>query len=51
MEEFNWEEERKVIEEKALSEHVRLHKLFNDNRAGTRRRPEKKIKGYPGVLG
>ena len=32
MEESNWEEERKVIEEKALSEHERLHKLFNDNR-------------------
>ncbi len=31
MEEFNWEEERKVVEEKALSEHKRLHKLFKDN--------------------
>lgn len=32
METFNWEEERKTINEKAIAQHERLHKLFNENR-------------------
>jgi hypothetical protein len=32
MEEFNWDEEHKKIEENALIEHERLNRLFTDNR-------------------
>lgn len=32
MESFNWEEERKKLNKKAIEQHERLHKLFNENR-------------------
>ena len=32
MEIFNWEEERKIVNKKAIAQHERLHKLFNENR-------------------
>ncbi len=32
MEKFNWEEERKTVNENAAAQHERLHKLFNENR-------------------
>ena len=32
MEIFDWEEEREVVSKKAVTEHERLHKLFNENR-------------------
>ncbi len=32
MEILNWEEERKLINENAIAQHERLHKLFKENR-------------------
>ena len=32
MEIFDWEEEREVVSKKAVTEHERLHELFNENR-------------------
>jgi hypothetical protein len=32
METFNWEEERKRSNKKAIEQHERLHRLFNENR-------------------
>ena len=32
MKKFNWEEERETVNKKAIAQHERLNKLFNENR-------------------